>query len=233
MNDLVCKYCGARQTDSRATVCERCGAALPQPNVSGSGVAPRRRNGNGWILLTVLTVIGLGFLWHKHQLQMAATRAAQSADEQTRVVSAENPIVYTVAKGEGPVPAADLVAKPGTSSEPRISRHSVSTQQEHDAGPVPVNGKVEIPPGVAAKLLISRVEPDYPPEARAAGIQGTVVFMAIIGKDGHVKTLDFYDGPDMLADSAMAAASQWVYRPYLYKGEPVEMDTAIAVDFKK
>ncbi len=35
----------------------------------------------------------------------------------------------------------------------------------------------------------------------------------------------------MLAQAAMGAVKQWKYRPYLLKGEPVEVETQIQVNF--
>ena len=47
--------------------------------------------------------------------------------------------------------------------------------------------------------LVSRVEPVYPEEARARGIEGTVTVHAIIGRDGSVATVTPVSGHPMLA----------------------------------
>jgi outer membrane biosynthesis protein TonB len=230
MSELVCKYCGAHQTDGRASTCEKCGAALPVQSNSRNIAQPTR--GRGWTLLVVLTLIGVGLLWSKHRSQVAAgNNEAQSEATQTRVVSVVNPIVYTEARDGSANPERSVRQASKMSTGPQASPRPPAVAGEHEKGPVPVNGRVEIPPAVAAKLLVTRVEPVYPAVAKGARVHGTVVLMAVIGKDGHVKTLEYYDGPEMLANSAMAAAFHWVYTPYRYKGEPVEMDTAIAVNF--
>ena len=36
-----------------------------------------------------------------------------------------------------------------------------------------------------ANKLVTKVDPVYPPPAKQAGIQGTVLFDAVVGKDGH------------------------------------------------
>ena len=73
--------------------------------------------------------------------------------------------------------------------------------------------------------------PAYPPDAKAAHVQGTVVLHAIIGKDGKIKELQFVSGPPMLARAAMDAVKRWRYKPCLLKGEPVEVDTTISAVF--
>jgi protein TonB len=79
--------------------------------------------------------------------------------------------------------------------------------------------------------LTGKISPLYPPEAKAAGVQGTVALKATIGKDGHVTNLSVVSGPAMLQQSAMDAVKQWVYRPYLVNGEPVEVDTTLSVTY--
>ncbi len=75
------------------------------------------------------------------------------------------------------------------------------------------------------------VEPIYPPDAKAAGIQGSVVLDAVIGKDGIIENLKVLSGPPELARSALDAVKQWTYKPYLLNGEPVAVDTTITVTF--
>jgi protein TonB len=80
-------------------------------------------------------------------------------------------------------------------------------------------------------MVVHRVAPVYPPEAKRARIQGTVVLAAVIGKDGRIKGLNVISGPSMLVDAAVGAVQQWRYRPYVLQGEPVEVDTTITVNF--
>lgn len=80
-------------------------------------------------------------------------------------------------------------------------------------------------------LLIHRVQPTYPPLARAARIQGSVVLQAIISKSGTIENLQVLTGHPMLVRSAMDAVQQWRYRPYLLNGEAVEVETQITVNF--
>jgi protein TonB len=82
-----------------------------------------------------------------------------------------------------------------------------------------------------AANLIKRVTPVYPPMAAAMHIQGTVRFAATIGKDGTVRNLQLISGNAALVKSATDAVKQWIYRPTLLNGDPVEVLTQITVDF--
>jgi len=79
--------------------------------------------------------------------------------------------------------------------------------------------------------LVRRVLPVYPPIAKAARIQGTVVLHAIIAKDGSVQELQYVSGPPLLVQAAMNAVKQWQYQPTLLNGQPVKVDTVITVIF--
>jgi periplasmic protein TonB len=98
---------------------------------------------------------------------------------------------------------------------------------ERPAAPqrIPVGGNVQ-----EAKLL-KKPLPVYPSIARTARIQGTVVFNAIIGTDGRIQNLTLVQGPPLLVGAAQAAVTQWVYKPTLLNGEPVEVMTQISVNF--
>ena len=73
--------------------------------------------------------------------------------------------------------------------------------------------------------------PTYPPLAKQARIQGTVRFTAIIGKDGTIQNLQLVSGHPLLVPAAQDAVKQWVYKPTLLNGEPVEVITQIDVNF--
>ena len=91
--------------------------------------------------------------------------------------------------------------------------------------------RVRVSQGVSQGLLIHQVKPTYPPLARQARIQGAVVLQAVITKDGTIQGLKVVSGHPMLTPSAIDAVKQWRYKPYFLNGEPVEVETAITVNF--
>ena len=96
--------------------------------------------------------------------------------------------------------------------------------------PQPPKGPIQISrfdPG----QVIRRIEPIYPPLARAARVQGTVVLHAIISRQGTVEKLEVASGHPMLDRAAIEAVSQWLFRPYILNGQPIEVETQITVNF--
>jgi protein TonB len=80
-------------------------------------------------------------------------------------------------------------------------------------------------------MAISAPKPLYPPDAKQARIQGTVRMNVVIGKDGTVKDLQVASGHPLLVDTAADAVRQWVYKPTLLNGNPVEVVTVVDVNF--
>jgi len=91
--------------------------------------------------------------------------------------------------------------------------------------------RVRISQGVTRGLLIQKIEPQYPPLARAARVQGEVLLSAIIDANGQITNLQLVSGHPMLVPAAIAAVRQWRYKPYLLNGQPVEVETQITVIF--
>ena len=91
--------------------------------------------------------------------------------------------------------------------------------------------RVRVSQGVTQGLLIRKVQPNYPPLARQARIQGQVLLAAEISKDGSIENLHLISGHPMLAPAAIEAVKQWKYKPYILNGEPVEVETQITVNF--
>src|SRR5205809_7992778 len=91
--------------------------------------------------------------------------------------------------------------------------------------------RVRVSQGVTQGLLIRKIQPNYPPLARQARIQGSVLLQAVISKDGAIENLRLISGHPMLAPAALEAVKQWRYKPYILNGEPVEVETQITVNF--
>jgi protein TonB len=91
--------------------------------------------------------------------------------------------------------------------------------------------RVRVSQGVTQGLLIRKVQPNYPPLARQARIQGSVLLQAEISKEGSIENLHLISGHPMLAPAAIEAVKQWKYKPYILNGEPVEVETQITVNF--
>ncbi len=80
-------------------------------------------------------------------------------------------------------------------------------------------------------LIVKKVQPQYPEEARKDHVQGIVLLKATINKEGDVENLQLISGPPRLAAAATDAVKQWKYKPYLQNGEAIEVETQVSVNF--
>jgi protein TonB len=85
--------------------------------------------------------------------------------------------------------------------------------------------------GVMQGMLINKVIPAYPAIAQAIHASGMVVLQATISRTGTIENLRVTSGPPVLRQAALDAVKQWRYRPYMLNGQPVEVETAVEVDF--
>ena len=132
------------------------------------------------------------------------------------VVSAAVPV------GVSAMPAPQLSAAPPAPVAPpqSTSVRAASTARTN------TNGEK-----VQPAQLISKKDPEYPQIARQSGAQGEVILTATIGLDGRVKNLKVESGHPLLRNAAIAAVKQWVYRPTLLNGKPVESESRISLNF--
>lgn len=78
---------------------------------------------------------------------------------------------------------------------------------------------------VDAKTIQQHIDhqasPFYPPIAKAAHIQGTVIVDLRIGTTGKIESIKVVSGPAMLQQAAMDCLKQWTFRPFEKDGVPV------------
>jgi TonB family protein len=91
---------------------------------------------------------------------------------------------------------------------------------------------VQVPPEVMQKLLVHRVDPVYPLEARKQNLQGIIALDIVVARDGSVVSTHALNGPDVLAHAASDALRWWKFEPYRVNGAPVAVETTVAVEFK-
>ena len=66
---------------------------------------------------------------------------------------------------------------------------------------------------------------------KSAAAANVVVLAAVISKEGTVESLRVVSGNPLLNQAALDAVKQWLYRPTLLNGDPVEVETTITVTF--
>jgi TonB family protein len=90
---------------------------------------------------------------------------------------------------------------------------------------------VPISQGVTGGVLVHKVQPMYPPEARRMHVQGSVVIDAKVTTKGQVEELKLVSGDPLLAPAAMDAVRRWRYTPYSLNGQLIAKETRITISF--
>jgi TonB family protein len=90
---------------------------------------------------------------------------------------------------------------------------------------------IRIAQGVMRSLLITKVNPSYPPEAERQHVDGTVVLRINIDKNGNVSTVEPVTGHPLLVPAAIDAVKLWKYKPYLLHQTQVEVETTVLIKF--
>lgn len=87
---------------------------------------------------------------------------------------------------------------------------------------------------VTEPVLVSKVEPAYPPDAKNDKVIGAVVLEVTIGADGSVVEAKAVKSPDpRLAQAAIDAVKQWKFKPAQTKaGKAIQVLAHVTVNFR-
>jgi TonB family protein len=91
--------------------------------------------------------------------------------------------------------------------------------------PLRVGGSIGVP------TKIKDVRPEYPADARAAGVQGVVILEAVIDETGAVSSARVLRSIPMLDQAALDAVRQWQFTPTLLNGVPVSVMMTVTINF--
>ena len=129
----------------------------------------------------------------------------------------------------------------GAQNDPQAAAPIQPSVAENQAGTLPPEGQQESNPAVSdypatsadptSSFVLTRVDPEYPQEARQKQIHGRVVMRIVVGTDGVVRDVVVESGNPILATSAVSAVRKWRFRTHNVNGEPAEFETQITVNF--
>jgi len=136
-----------------------------------------------------------------------------------------------------PVAGAIFILEPDT----RIARKMGSVRSMMPPPPPMVRGEVgvagELPKrvnvsgGVLQGSALKRVNPSYPPVAKAAKATGAVQVQITVSEEGRVIDATAISGHPLLRDSALEAARQWEFKPVELSGQPVKVQGILTFNF--
>jgi protein TonB len=132
--------------------------------------------------------------------------------------------------GKANIPSG--VTLPETAQNPSANRLPPPPEPLAAEKTVPEPKRLATGGNLQAAQLIRMIQPVYPPAAQSARVEGVVRFQATIAKDGSVQALQLVRGTPLLVPSARDAVKQWVYRPAMLNGQPVEGTIQVDVSFK-
>ena len=129
----------------------------------------------------------------------------------------------------------------GAQNDPQAAAPIAPSVAENEAGTLQPEGQQENNPAVSdypatpadptSSFVLTRVDPEYPQEARQKQIHGRVVMRIVVGTDGVVRDVVVESGNPILATSAVSAVRKWRFRTHNVNGEPAEFETQITVNF--
>ncbi len=104
---------------------------------------------------------------------------------------------------------------------------AVTRQRVFAQGPI-----YKIGDGVSQPTIVHKQEPQYTPEAKDAGIQGTVTLRVVISTTGYAEDIRVIKSLDPGLDAnAITAVSNWQFKPGKKDGQPVAVYATIEVTF--
>jgi periplasmic protein TonB len=113
----------------------------------------------------------------------------------------------------------------------RVTSDGVSITVQAPYARMSMPGTIKVGGNVQDALVLKKVNPEYPPLAKAARVSGIVHLAIVIAKDGTVQEIHSLGGPALLIQAAMDAVKQWVYRPTLLNGAPTTVETTVDIVF--
>ncbi len=91
--------------------------------------------------------------------------------------------------------------------------------------------KINVSGGVLQGSALKKVQPPYPPIAKAARAAGAVAVQVTISEEGRVIGADVVSGHPLLREAALQAARQWVFKPTELSGVPVKVQGILTFNF--
>jgi TonB family protein len=85
--------------------------------------------------------------------------------------------------------------------------------------------------GVLQEHAITKAQPAFPSEARAAKVSGSVKVEVLISEEGRVIEATAFEGPEQLREAAIEAARQWTFKPATLAGQASRMSGVLSFNF--
>jgi TonB family protein len=215
----------------------------PPEKIPAPASAPRKGFdlwGTALVVLVIAAALALGLVigWrraaeppkHAGQANSTAPPDGSSNSGATVPTPTQNGVTADPIEADTASPAVSTTNAPMAKPEPPpggliVTQNGKVVYRSPSGGRQPAAGQQ------IERRLIHRVEPEYPAEAKAGHVQGTVVLEVQVLGDGEVGTIAIVSGDNVLAQSAIDAVKQWRYQPESADGQGVQRQTRVTVKF--
>jgi len=130
-----------------------------------------------------------------------------------------------------PGPAEYYQSKPDSTKQDSDSIVEASSTTRIAPTKIAPSQSIWLSPAQAATRLLSRTEPQYPPDALATHRAGNVVLEVHVAEDGSVSSIRTLSGDPILAAAAAEAVRNWRYQPYRLHDHPSQFQTDVTLTF--
>jgi TonB family protein len=223
-----------------------------QPQVNLTAVEPEAKEKwrlGGLVVLAVLLALALVFAYYRwfgdaqSTSETSATTSQTAAESRGVIHTSSRRTTSKHAADTESVPAsdADLTLAPGiTQSAVRspLAVEVISSDGQHQIigtrnDSIYLRSHEETPESSSINGMnaVNGTGAANPLLAKQQTLEGSVVLLATIDKDGNIQKLQPISGPEILFAAAREAVKQWRFKPYYASGAPVESETQITVKF--
>ncbi len=91
---------------------------------------------------------------------------------------------------------------------------------------------VRLSEGEARKLLVSKVDPEYPTMAKQMRLSGKVQVDCFVDTNGAVEKVQILNGNPLFSSSINTAMKKWKFKPFEANGKSSNIVAGFAFDFK-
>ncbi len=171
--------------------------------------------------------------WDQSKKSAAATKSAETKTKPAAPASDEL-VVYEKGKvifRMKPAPTKPDRAQHQAANPDAARQSSDAIVEASSATKIAPFQSVWLSPAQAEARLLSRTEPQYPPEALAARRAGNVVLEVQVAEDGSVSNIRTLSGDPTLAAAATEAVRGWRYQPYRSHEHPAQFQTDVTLSF--
>jgi TonB family protein len=126
-----------------------------------------------------------------------------------------------------PPPPAPAGIYPG---KPLSDAPDVNKLNDENSAAINIKKKLKLSAALQGSA-ITKVNPEYPSVAKAAGVQGAVQVTVVIDENGNVISSQPLNGHPLLREAAIKAANEWKFKPTQDGGQPTKVEGTLTFNF--